>query len=185
MLDRRLAGSGDERFVTFVDLVELMAIRAFRRYVTLDSIRQGVQRARKRHGVDHPLAMRHRTLVYGGELVIELGAGEYEQLSGRHAGNRMLQPIVETYALRLDFGADDLACRYRAYVYKDVEIILDPKVAFGSAYVRACGMTAEALVEAVRVEGGVREAAVACGVDQVCVEAACEFIDSLYYRSPA
>jgi len=91
----------------------------------------------------------------------------------------MIGPIAELYLTRLEFGADGLACQFRAWGDVDNPIIMNPRRRFGEPIVASCGYTAQALWEASIVEGGLESAAKAYRVKPEEVAIACDCYDHL------
>jgi uncharacterized protein (DUF433 family) len=179
VVDRQLRHGEGDRFVTFLDFVQALAVRDIRkRYgIPLQKIRDGIDRARREYGVPYPLAMKHVTGLYGGDLMINVGESQI-QLTGREAGHHMLKPITELYMKDLSFDAHEMAAEYRAYQHGDRKITMNPKVRFGEPLLQ-CGYTARTLWEAEMSEGGIESAAEAYGVEPADVEAAVRYHDHL------
>jgi len=171
----------DEKLVTFLDFVQAMAIRAVRidSRVPLAKIRQAVNLARNTYHVQHPFAYRHQTYLVGGEIVIKLRDDEYVEVSGKHARNRVIPKVVETYMKDIAYDATGLAKTYTAFERNDLTVNMDPRVRFGEPLLPSCGYTAQALWEAARVEGGIEPAARAYGVTTEEIELACRYFDHL------
>jgi hypothetical protein len=192
----------DERFVSFLDFVQALAIANIRRQydVPLQTIRQAVDEARHRHGVEYPFAENHRVYLldrWQGEepgqhderaqrerrydLYIRRPDESMVQLTGRHRGNLTFKEIVQLYLKQLDFGPSGLAVQYRPFRYDGLEIVMNPKRRFGEPLTPS-NYTAEALWDAVQTEGSIDAAAMACGVERREVELACSYLD--YLRFP-
>jgi hypothetical protein len=176
----------DEKIVTFLDFVQTLAIRAIRvqHNVPLQKIRQAVEVARDHFHIEYPFAMDHTTYLFGNELLIRVGkdkegTDEFVQASGKHARNRMLTKVIEVYLRDLTFNPEGLAAAYRAFAWKDFEVVMDPAVRFGEPLVKSCGYSAQALWEASLSEGGIENAARAYGVKVREVELACRYFDHL------
>lgn len=193
VIERQFRDS-DEKVVTFLDLIQALAVREVRqRYqVPLQRIRDGVDEAITRYGIEFPLAKSHRIFLFGDpgtpkhqQLVIRLEGDEaempeYIQLTGHHKGNRMIGPVVETFLSHLDFDQDTrLATRYRPMREGEASVVLDPGLRFGEPLVMPGGYTAEALWQATSVEGSFENAASACGVSLEEVELANKYFETL------
>lgn len=167
----------DERVVSFLDLVQTLAVREIRlqRKVPLSKFRQAIRLAKERFGLDHPFARRHCTYLLGDELVIRPGPSrdEYVEASGRHTGQRLF-PFVEMYLENLDFATDGLAAKYRIYT-GPVPVTMDPSVRFGEPLLPS-GYTPFALWDAIKAEGGIDRAARAYGVPVEEVQTAYRFV---------
>ncbi len=187
VVSRQLKES-DERFVTFLDFVQAMAIRAIRLNfkIPLPKIRAAVEKANSEFGVQYPFAMKHKTFLFSdkarqghGELIIRMGDDRYFQLSGPEAGNRLITEVVEMYMDDLAYGDDGLAATYRAYERQGGVITMNPHIRLGEPIVANCGYSARTLWEASVNEGGIQQAANAYGVTPEDVKLACAYFDHL------
>ncbi len=171
----------EERIVSFLDFVQTLAIRAIRlQYsVPLQRIRQAVDCASQKYGVDYPFARPHKTFLFGKDILIKLDDDRIVQVSGKHAGNQMLKEVVELYMTDLTFGTDGLAKLYRPFTWNNQTVTMNPQVRFGEPLITTCGYTARALWEAVQDEGGIDAVVEAYGVSKVEVELACRYFDHL------
>lgn len=183
--------ASDDKLVSFLDLVQSLAIRAIRiqHRVPLQKIRQAMEVAEKDWGLKYPFARAHTTFLFGDELVVRPGLdahGEdiYIEASGKHRRGRLLSRVVELYLRDLTFDASGLAKVYRPYVWNSVPVTMNPRRYFGEPLLPS-GHTAETLWEAARIEGGLEAAARAYGVTVEEVEAACRFYDHLLDRNAA
>lgn len=175
----------DGSVVTFLDLVQAMAVRAIRlqRRIPLDEIRDFARWAQEEHGLSHPFARAHRTYLLGSELVLRVdGEGEspeYLERSGRRGGQRLMREIVETYLDDLSFGADRLACRYTPLRDGSRCVLLDPRHRLGQPLVMPVGVSVGELVAAVAAEGSVKGAARVHDIDPADVRLALRYHDAL------
>jgi uncharacterized protein (DUF433 family) len=180
--------SDNERVVTFLDFVQLLAVRDIRskHKVPLEKIRQAVETARKNH-IQYPFAVKHKTFLFGdmadeghGEVILEI-KGKLIQASGQARGNEVMPEVAELYMRDLYFDPKSgLATKY--YPFGEAlhrAIVMDPKIRFGEPLVAKCGYTAEALLSAYQVEGGVEAAADAYGVAASDIESALRYYDLL------
>lgn len=163
-----LADDPDE-FVTFLDFVQAMAIRAIRLdrkpAVPLQVIRKLVEIAASRYDVPYPLARKHTTYLFDDDIVLRLSDDTLVQITGHYKGHQLIDEVVETYADDLVFDDETgFPNRYVPLRYKDIEIVLDPNIRFGEATVQPCGYSVHALVTALRSEGNRDRAASAYGV---------------------
>jgi hypothetical protein len=189
----------ETRFVSFLDFVQVLAIAAIRRQfkVPLQTIREGVDEARKRHKVEYPLAMKHTTHLLQREergrrplpddddenfrkyeLIIQRPDESLVQLTGKHRGNFVMKEIVELYLNDVSFDPSGLAVAYTAWRQHGLEVRMDPKKRFGEPLTPS-GYTAYCLAEAVKTEGSVDRAAKAYGVERTEVELAVSYLDYL------
>ncbi len=176
-----------EKTITFNDFVQALAIRAIRtqyKDVSLQKIRQAVDAVRERHGLEYPLAVRHKIYVITdgsskGEIVIDLD-DVLIQVSGRHKDQTLIGPIAELFMDRIQFdaaGNPEQFCPMSSE--RGGSIILNPHIRFGEPVVEECGYSAHTLWDASIAEGGLDAAAKAYGVDKAHVALACEYFDHL------
>lgn len=177
-----------ERFVSFLDLVQTLAIREIRSQenVPLVKFRQAIQLAKEKFQLNHPFARHHCTYLYNNDLVIrpESDRDQYFEASGKQRGQGMFS-FVEMYMKSLDFTPDGLANRFRIFESthkKPVTITLDPHVRFGEPLLPS-GYTAMSIRAAILVEGGVDPVAKVYGIPREEVEAAYLFVDFLNKRA--
>lgn len=181
----------DERFVTFLDLVQSLAIRSIRvtRKIPLQKIREAVDFAQEEFGIQYPLARRHAMFLKGDNLVINSGNQEskrYVEATGRHKRATLFGPIAEPFLEDLAFDSTTgLATVYRAFRHDDCEIRLDPNIRFGEPIVANCGYSAQALWDAYRTEGSIKAAAKAFGVTESEVDVACRYFDFILTKNAA
>ena len=173
-----------EKFLTFPDFVQTVAIRSLRSSpeisrVPLQKIREAVNVAADRFGVEHPFAREHVTYWDGKNLHIEITKGTLTQITGKSIGQGSFKQIVELYVKDLRFNDDGLADEYKAYTWAGRDVVMNPKVRFGEPMVAASGYTAAALWEACHAEGSIDGAAKAYGISSGEVEAAMRYYDYL------
>lgn len=180
----------DERLVSFLDLVQTLAIREIRNQhkVPLPKFRQALQYAEDKWGLKHPFARHHCTYLFGDTLVIRpiQEKNDFVEVSGKRKGQRLF-PFVEMYLKSLDFTPDGLAYKYRIFAsnhFKPVAVTMDPRVRFGEPLLPS-GYTALTIYEAIKTEGGVERAAEAYGIAVEEAEAAYQFADHLSPTSAA
>jgi hypothetical protein len=156
-----------EKFVTFVDFVQALAIHDIRvvHNVSLQKIRDAVDRAEKQYSVQHPFARKHTTYLFEGEIIIRLEDDDsLIQVSGTHANQPVMQPIVELFLRDVGYDAEGLVTWYRAYAWRNLEVRMNPRLRFGEPIVVSCGYSAQALAHACVTEGSIDSAASALGV---------------------
>ena len=171
----------DQKTITFLDFVQVMAVRAIReqrKNVTLQKIRQAIDFATNM-GIPYPFARKHTTYLWDDEIQLEVDGFGLIQASGRQRGQFAMKQIVEVYLDDLSFDADGLANEYTAYESAGVKIIMRPTIRFGEPIVMGCGYTAWTLWQACLSEGSVESAANAYGVQEVEVRVAYKYIDSI------
>jgi hypothetical protein len=170
-----------EKLISFLDLIQTLAIREIRRQenVPLLKFRQAIKKAKRDYGVSYPFAREHYTYLLGKELVIKLGDGEYVEASGKHAGQPLLKGIVEMYLKDLTFGGTGLAESYNIFTSQDhVKIVMNPDRRFGEPLLPS-GYSAQCIWDAIKVEGGIDNAAKAYGISKEEATAAYLLFDHL------
>jgi len=176
-----------ERIVTFRDFVQALAIRAIRRHhgISLQKIREAVDRAERDFGVRYPLARKHRAYLLGKQIIIRVGdgdAGPLVQVTGKKSGHLMLREVVEVFMKHLSWDADGFACQYECYSYGDRRFTMNPQVHFGEPVLNTHPYSVRAILGALETEGTVEAAAKALGVEPADVEAAVAYDD--YLQAP-
>lgn len=179
---RSEADGGEQKFATFLDFVQAMAIRSIRTSekvnISLQKIRAAVNYAEEK-GVKYPFAREHMTFWDGRDIHIRIDGRDYVQATGKNVDQASLQKIVEVYMLDLKFDSDGLANGFKAFSRNGCDIHMSPDVRFGEPIVSSCGYTAQALWEAYDTEGGIKAAACAYGVQENEVECAIHYRDHL------
>ena len=180
VVDAQLAGD-PERTITFLDFVQALAIRSIRRdmKISLQKIRDAVELAKDKYQVQYPFAMKHKTFVFGDEILIEIETHGLVRMSGTLKRQHVMKAIAEPYLQDVSFGADMLAQAYKAFEHQDRRIVMDPKKRLGQPVITGCRYTAGALWHAYRTEGSVTAAAKAYGVEQADVDLAIRYYDYL------
>lgn len=177
--------------ITFIELIELLYIRAFERAgVSWKLIRDAASVAARMFSTRHPFALRQVYVdprsVYGtvreadgSESLVELVG------HGQHAMPQLVKPFLE----QIDFGTDDVAQRWWP-MGRDAGVVLDPLVAFGLPVVAAIRMRVHSIlsaydaeVPAFGAEGAVGRVAWTYDIDPEHVRTALGFREWL--RSPA
>jgi len=166
--------------VTFVDLVQLMAIRDIRRQrrLSLQKIRQTVRNA-KRLGIDYPFARRHTTYVFQDDVVLRVDGDRLIQVTGHYREQDLMEPVVESYMRDLGFDSCGLAFQYEPVKSRFRSVVLNPSLNFGAPTVQPSGYTVATLLSSLRAEGSVEAAADICNVNVNDIRIASEFEESL------
>jgi hypothetical protein len=171
--------SGDEdRTVSFLDLIQAMAIRAIRQEkgASLRAIRQAVEFAATQ-GVEYPFARKHTTYLFNGEIKIDVPGTGLMDASGPQRHQLNMKKILEVYLKDVGFGPEGLAINYTAFEEGGIKILMNPGYKFGEPVVMPGGHTAWTLWEACLSEGGIAEAASAFHVSEKEVEIAYKYVD--------
>jgi uncharacterized protein (DUF433 family) len=139
--------------LTFVELIELLYIRAFERAgVSWKHIRDAASVAARMFSTRHPFALRQVYVdprsVYGA-VREEDGSESLVELVGH--GQHAIPQLVKPYLEQIDFGANDVAARWWP-MGREGGVVVDPLVAFGLPVVAAVGMRVHALTSAYDAE---------------------------------
>ena len=168
----------DAHIVTFPDFIQLLAVRRARAdQISLQKIRQAIERAQKNYNVDFPLAYKHSLVYFDNELHIELYDNEIVQLTGEHPGQGLIRQIIEPFMKRIEFSDDGMAERFTLFTWSGRNVVMDPEIQFGQPLVAKTGYPADVLVAAYLAEGSSEAAAAAYGVDEADIETAIAFND--------
>lgn len=173
----------DGKFISFLDFVQMTAIREIRQKkgadrVPLEKIRQLLAIAHEQ-GVTHPFARENVTFRWHNELGLALPDGRLIEASGKHRRAVYLKEIVMLYKGDLGYDSEGLANLYHAWRWEGCAVDMNPHVRFGEPFLPSCGYSAQSLWEAATDEGNVEAAARAYGVEKKEVEAACRYFDML------
>jgi len=181
VIDPQFAPQNGERRVSFLDLIQTLAIREIRlqEEVPLPKFRQAIQFAKERFNLDYPFARQHCTYLLGKELVIRPPGTEDEfiEASGKHRGQRLFA-FVEMYLRDLTFGVSGLAEEYRIFEShhpEPIAIRMNPQRRFGEPLLPS-GYTPLAIWESIKVEGGIDRTAKVYGIPTEEVETAYKFV---------
>lgn len=169
----------NERLVSFLDLVQTLAIRRIRlEYsIPLNTIRDAVNHAHTRYGIDFPFARKHKTLIFGKSIAIEIG-DKLIEISGKNK-DQLHKTVIEPYIRDLTFDSTGLATTYSPFKWNNNEIIMDPKFHFGQPVLKSCGYSYSVLYHAVKTEGSYEAAAAAYAVSVDEIDIACRYYDFL------
>lgn len=172
----------EERLVTFLDLIQTLAIREIRmqRHVPLPKFRQAIKVAKEKLHLEYPFARQHCTYLYGDELVIrpKPDADEFVEVSGKDRGQRLIH-FVEMYLGDLTFDpSTGLVNGYQIFKSdhrRSIPITMDPRCRFGEPLLPS-GYTAMTIWEAIKAEGGIDRTAKVYGIPKDEVEASYQFV---------
>ncbi|HVT90596.1 MAG TPA: helix-turn-helix domain-containing protein [Tepidisphaeraceae bacterium] len=160
-VDRRFP-SNELNALSFVDLVQALAIRSIRNAGTLSlqKIRLAIQEANK-FGITYPFARQHTTFLFRDDIVIDV-AGQLIQITGQYRRQQLIRPVVELYLKDLTFDPESgLASEWVPLrdAKDDRRIVIKPTLQYGAPVVMNCGYTVNSLVTAVDSEGSPKAAA--------------------------
>lgn len=139
-----------ERAITFVELVELLYVRAFKKLgMSLAAIREAARVAAQLFASEHPFALRQvyvdpDSVLYGAVTEAD-GSEALIQLRGH--GQLAFPQVVKPYLDQLEFGVDDVASRWWP-MGKAGGVLVDPRLSFGAPIVAEAGIRAETLTAA-------------------------------------
>lgn len=184
-----------DKTITFIDMIQLLAIRAVRtqtnpKKIPLQRIRDAVTTAVQEYGVEHPLAVKHRLFAFGDSVVIKVTA-QGNQLfnqpsefvvgvAGPDKRQHLFEPIVEPFLDEISFtGIEGLADRWTPMRADAFEVRLDPKQRFGQPYIHPTMILVDALAAAVKSEGSIEAAAEQFETEPPAVKLALKYQDSL------
>lgn len=139
-----------QRALTFVELVELLYVRAFHDLgVSWSSIREAARVAAQLFASRHPFALRQVYLdpdsVLYGAIAEADGSEALIQLRGH--GQLAFPQVVKPYLDQLEFGVDDVASRWWPMGRRG-GVLVDPRIALGAPIVEEVGIRAETLAGA-------------------------------------
>jgi len=184
----KLAGDPDN-FVTFIDLIQAMAIRSMRlaemegsKKVSLPRVREVVEVAQNEYNLFFPFARKHTTYLFNDDIVLRLSDSSLIQVTGKYKKHQLIHEVVEAYADDLYFDESNLACSYVPMVdrnNKDVKVVLDPRIRLGEPTVKPGNYSVDALLTAIYTEGNARRAAQAYDVLESEVKLAQRYDDWL------
>jgi uncharacterized protein (DUF433 family) len=175
--------SQDLRAISFVDFVEVLAVRSLRvNYgMSLQRIRSALREAKERYNIPHLFAHReHKTVLIDKDLHILFkdDPASPVQITGHLKGQKSFRECIEVYMRDLDFDEKGIAKIYQAYRFGDQDIVLNPKVHFGEPILRSSGYTAHTLYRAALTEGSIERAARLYEVPPEAVETAYRYWNS-------
>ncbi len=193
VINPQVGAVDDMRIVTFLDLVQALAIRRIRieRHISLDKIREAYIRAKETFNVQYPFALNstriglfgppNRQDIYiciGDDDEFQEGARKYFQLTGKHHGNQLIGEVVLTYHSNLTFSDDGLAAKYTPYTsIEGASIEMDPTMRFGEPFIPSCGYTARTLYEGYMTEGSIGKVVELYEADERDVRLAIDYFD--------
>lgn len=142
-----------QRALTFVELIELLYIRAFERAgVPWPLIKEAANVAARMFSTDHPFALRQLYVdphsVYGAVQESD-GSESLIQLVGH--GQHAMSLLVKPYLEQIDFGGDNVATRWWP-MGREGGVVVDPLIAFGHPIVADVRMRVESIADAYDAE---------------------------------
>jgi hypothetical protein len=142
-----------QQALTFVELVEMMFIKGFRKAgVSWNTIREAASVAARLYETEHPFAMRQFFADPKGVYAALKEADDTEslvQLTG--SGQHVIGEVVKPYLGQLEFDPLEVPTRWWP-MGKEGRIVVDPAVSFGRPMVADAGIPTRALAEALEAE---------------------------------
>jgi uncharacterized protein (DUF433 family) len=187
-LRNTLIANTEGRYLTFIEFMEAVAIRSFRvnHGISLPKIRQAIEEAKTKYGVDYPFAnKKHRTYAIGKDLHIVLeGDADPLQITGKQTGQTGMKVCLEQFMHDFVWDEQDALIAYRAHRHvtesnRVIDIMMRPNTCFGAPVVGDTGYTAETLWRAANAEGDFKKAAGYYGVDVEDVIAAYRYCQEI------
>ena len=136
-----------QRALTFVELVELLYVRAFHRAgASMRAIEEAARIAARLHGSDHPFTLRALYVdpdrVFYGAVRESDGSEGLVELRGH--GQHAIPLVVRPYLEQLDFDGHDVAERWWPMGRRG-GVVVDPRFSFGAPVLEGTGIRAETL----------------------------------------
>jgi uncharacterized protein (DUF433 family) len=167
----------DLRTVTFLDLVELLVVKGFRKEgIPLRHIRIAAEEARDIFQTDHPLAT-HRLETDGRHIFARIQDewSLFGLVSLSERGQWVFAEAVEGYLRQIDYDLEtQLAIRWWP-AGRDSSVVIDPKIAFGAPHIAETGVPTTALYEPIAAGDDPEVVARWFGLDPEQVEAAVRY----------
>lgn len=178
-------GDQDVRVLSFLDLIEIMLVDAFRqRGVSSQHIRKVAAKAEQELGTPHPFAHK-RFLTDGRRIFVEELHGDQKQLSDFLRDQREFREFVEDSLHKgVEFDVSDIANRWRPNP-RLPSVIIDPLRSFGQPIVDRTRTPTAALFRTYRGTGSIDEAAATYDVSVDEARQAIEFETGLEGRAAA
>lgn len=144
-----------QRALTFVELVELMFIKGFRKAgAPWKLIHEAAGVAARILDTDHPFAMRTFFADPGGiYALMDEGEGGESLVRLVGHGQHAFAPIVQPYLGQLEFDPRELPTRWWP-MGREARVVVDPAVSFGAPVLADVGIPARTLADAYEAELG-------------------------------
>jgi uncharacterized protein (DUF433 family) len=142
-----------QQALTFVELVEMMFIKGFRKAgASWNTIHEAASVAARLFETEHPFAMRQFFADPGGvyALLREVDGGE-SLVSLVGSGQHVFTELVRPYLGQLEFAPSELPTRWWP-LGKEGRVVVDPAVSFGQPIVAEAGIPTRVLAEALAAE---------------------------------
>jgi uncharacterized protein (DUF433 family) len=168
--------------ITFLDLVQVMAIRSIRlrKKIALQKVRQCIDFARDEYGIEYPLARKHRAYIFGDDLVIRLEDDRLIEATGKFRHQELNEPLTQLFLEDIGWRPDGLAGDYTAFRWGTRTVTVDPDIRFGHPVVQPCGYAVTTLMDALAAaEGSLQDAAWSFCLEAEDVDTARRYTDVL------
>lgn len=132
--------------ISFLDLIEVRVVAALRRAnISLQSIRFAIDFAKKKYGIERPLAFQSFK-TDGTEILMEAveGDGDFISLSKKRPGQKVFKEIILQSLNDLEYE-DNFVARWRPKGYADV--VIDPSRHFGDPILDEFGISTNTIYE--------------------------------------
>jgi uncharacterized protein (DUF433 family) len=178
----QLEGYGD--FLTFMDLMQALFVREIRsRYgISMQRIKEAIERSEREHNIKYIFARKSMVYLSGKELFLSPDAdSDMVQLTGKAHGQQEWRKLTLLYMRELTYNSDGLADSYTPYRDEkaNVSVVLRPDYRFGEPVVAPCGISVEALCDAVDTYGTPELAAQEYEISLSQVMAAMKYRDTI------
>lgn len=143
-----------ERALTFVELIELLYIRAFHTAgASWQEIKEAATVAARLYTSEHPFALRQvyvdpARLLYG---AVQNPDGTESVIRLRGHGQQELPTLVKPFLDQLDFDLNDVASRWWP-LGRHGGVVIDPRFSFGAPIVEEVGIRTRTLAGAYQAE---------------------------------
>lgn len=134
----------DTTEISFIDLVEIRAVRALRRAgISLQAIRFAIKCAQEKYSIQRPLSsLQFRT--DGTEILMEAVEqdGEYVSLAAKRPGQKVFAKLISQSVKDLEYEGGQ-AARWRPE--KSPAVIIDPRRSFGTPILDDYGVSTDTI----------------------------------------
>lgn len=145
----------EDRLLTFAELMELHFIKMFREQnVSIQAIRKAAKAASKKFESEYPFSVR-RFDTDGRTIFATLRSKETDKeiIEDLQRGQLVFKKIVRPFFKKLDYRGTQDVERYWP-LHKSGRVVLDPARHFGRPIDSQTGVPIDAIIQAVRADGG-------------------------------
>ena len=176
----------DKKFISFLDFIQILAIRHIRNEhnIPLENIRNAIEHAKEKYGIDYPFARKHLTYAYGKSIIIKMENEPYPiEISDKVGKQAVMNAIVENYLKDLHFNEEGLADKYTIYQQDNIKITIDPKYYFGQPFIEGKNLPIYNIWEAINIEDDNQSVANMYQVSLQEVDAITHYFNSLQRKT--